>query len=75
MQDNHEMFWSQKTCYSRSAALKSDAIRHTERCVFLKQWNKKLNHFPLDILEWDLLSWMFGSGHQQQYNIRQSSPN
>lgn len=61
--------------YSGSAVLNCHAIRHIESHVSLKQQNKKLNHIPLDSLEWGLLSWMFGSDHEQQCNIQQSSPN
>lgn len=73
------MFESPKeknTFYSRSVALNLDVIRDIELCVSLKEQNRKLNHIPLDTLEWDLLSWMmFAWGHEQQYNMHQSSPN
>lgn len=79
MQDNHEKFESPKeknTFYSRSVALNLDVIWHIELCVSLQEQNRKLNHISLDTLKWDLLSWMmFASGHKQQYNIHQSSPN
>lgn len=80
IQGNYELLESPKeeknTFYSGSVALNLDAIWHTELYASLKEQNKKLNHIPLYTLEWDLLNWMmFASGHKQQYNIHQSSPN